>query len=638
MHSSYFILGSLLALSARVNSQNTCTFNSILNDQGDNGPCRLGNATGSAGNEYTIYSNLTLVECEAKCLADESCLAFEASISYTRCEIWSTVPTNVKNFGTTWACKVKECSAIDGMYSEWSNWGDCSKTCDSGVQERARLCNNPIPEFGGANCEGLASETQTCNEQKCPVDGGFSTWSGWGECSKSCNIGMKTRERRCDNPVPEFGGKECGRKTKESKKCNVQSCPIDGGFSTWSSWGDCSKSCNIGLKTRERTCDSPVPEFGGKRCEGTTSERKKCNKQSCPIDGGFSKWSSWSTCSSECDAGTKEKTRSCTNPTPKYGGSECVGTLSKTKSCNLRNCTSCDIFTTPIPFLDGGSYTCANNRDCKNDGIDPTDFKTAGLSSPPHNGRIAKFKRHYDGPLEFLFGTPVTDVTVEIPYAGQKDTELIAYDCEGNVITSVVDPVEIDSVHFVTLTSTIANIARVTVAEKIPLYIAFVGNVTASINIAPQYGECTTQSECNSCDLFTTPIPFVDGSYTCKNGRNCKNEGIDPTEYKTAALTSPPHNGRIAKFKRHYDGPLIFYFGTPVGTVTIEIPYAGQKDTELVAFDCVGNQITSVIDPVEIDSVHFVTLKSPSANIAILTVAEKVPLYVVFVGNVTATL
>ena len=43
------------------------------------------------------------------------------------------------------------------------------------------------------------------------------------------------------------------------------------------------------------------------------------------MDGGFTQWTSFSDCSKECGLGTRERTRSCTNPAPQHGGQECEG-------------------------------------------------------------------------------------------------------------------------------------------------------------------------------------------------------------------------------------------------------------------------------------------------------------------------
>lgn len=37
------------------------------------------------------------------------------------------------------------------------------------MQRRSRLCNNPTPQFGGKDCVGDVTENQVCNKQDCPI-------------------------------------------------------------------------------------------------------------------------------------------------------------------------------------------------------------------------------------------------------------------------------------------------------------------------------------------------------------------------------------------------------------------------------------------------------------------------------------
>lgn len=59
--------------------------------------------------------------------------------------------------------------AIDGNYTEWSEWSECNVICGGGVHSRSRTCTNPPPKNGGNNCEGLgpANDTQACNPDPC---------------------------------------------------------------------------------------------------------------------------------------------------------------------------------------------------------------------------------------------------------------------------------------------------------------------------------------------------------------------------------------------------------------------------------------------------------------------------------------
>ncbi|KAI8502229.1 hypothetical protein Bbelb_198170 [Branchiostoma belcheri] len=262
---------------------------------------------------------------------------------------------------------------IDGGWSEWVE-GECSVTCGVGEKTRTRNCNNPSPAHGGAECtleDGVTTgleETKIipCDEGPCPIDGGWSEWVE-GECSVTCGVGEKTRTRNCNNPSPAHGGAECtledgvttGLEETKIIPCDEGPCPIDGGWSEWVE-GECSVTCGVGEKTRTRNCNNPSPAHGGAECtleDGVTTglEETKiipCDEGPCPIvDGGWSEWEDYGSCSVTCGDGEVTQVRHCNNPSPAHGGADCTledGTTGRiehqTVSCNDG----------PCPIVDGG--------------------------------------------------------------------------------------------------------------------------------------------------------------------------------------------------------------------------------------------------------------------------------------------
>lgn len=52
------------------------------------------------------------------------------------------------------------------VWLAWSNWSECSKSCDNGTKSRRR---DFIPaRYGGEPCIGALEEIQLCNTQDCP--------------------------------------------------------------------------------------------------------------------------------------------------------------------------------------------------------------------------------------------------------------------------------------------------------------------------------------------------------------------------------------------------------------------------------------------------------------------------------------
>lgn len=68
----------------------------------------------------------------------------------------------------------------------WSPWLPCDADCGGGIQERNRFCNNPTPEIGGKDCTILGSDKQTrlCNLFPCSVNN--FQWPAYASIWNSC--------------------------------------------------------------------------------------------------------------------------------------------------------------------------------------------------------------------------------------------------------------------------------------------------------------------------------------------------------------------------------------------------------------------------------------------------------------------
>ncbi|KAL4226070.1 hypothetical protein ACF0H5_014058 [Mactra antiquata] len=270
-------------------------------------------------------------------------------------------------FADTTNCRMAECP-VDGQWTDWSAWNECSVTCQNGTQARSRNCTAPAPQFGGKDCQGGLHEFRPCAKSPCPIDGMWGAWSQWFECSTTCGPGTITRNRTCDNPQPQYGGSTCPGKFIDTTNCSVVECPVDGQWTDWGAWNECSVTCQNGTQARSRNCTAPAPQFGGKDCQGGLHEFRPCAKSPCPINGEWGEWLEWSSrCSATCGQGVTKRYRLCSNPIPMHGGEYCAGNLFEEKHCSEALCLVDGQWG---QWSDWSTCSCHNtrvrHRDCNN--------------------------------------------------------------------------------------------------------------------------------------------------------------------------------------------------------------------------------------------------------------------------------
>uniref|UniRef100_UPI00193A61B8 uncharacterized protein LOC120335429 n=1 Tax=Styela clava TaxID=7725 RepID=UPI00193A61B8 len=206
-------------------------------------------------------------------------------------------------------------------WSKWRRWSSCSATCGGGSRTRTRVCINSGDRI---TCDGIASQTEDCNEKACPS---FSNWSSWSSCSESCGGGIRRQSRTCNNGY--FGEPGCIGDEYRDEACNEMPCPF---WSEWSEYSACSATCGQGSRTRYRTCNNGLP--GERGCIGSPLEEHACSDSVCAF---WAAWSSWSQCSSPCGGGEMNRTRICVNGEVGSPGCRGAGPVA-VRRCNVDDC------------------------------------------------------------------------------------------------------------------------------------------------------------------------------------------------------------------------------------------------------------------------------------------------------------
>ena len=218
--------------------------------------------------------------------------------------------------------------------SDWSAWGDCTKPCGGGNQTRSRTI---VKKYDPNEVCPSNTQTQVCNTEQCPQDCEMSDWSAWGDCTKSCGGGTQTRTRTVlKQPVGK--GKACGELT-DTQNCNTNACSKNCVLGQWSDWGDCSVSCGGGTQTSTREIIKPAEGQG--TCQQGLTMTRYCNKQACapakPVskDCTLGEWGDWSPCNVTCGGGQQSRSRSVIQPA--VGEGKC-GPVSQIQKCNTNVC------------------------------------------------------------------------------------------------------------------------------------------------------------------------------------------------------------------------------------------------------------------------------------------------------------
>ncbi|CAM9369692.1 unnamed protein product [Lampetra planeri] len=269
---------------------------------------------------------------------------------------------------------------VPATWSPWGPWERCSAPCGGGVRTRRRTCANANAANNGEACAGCDMEHQACHSDPCPEARKNTPWTPWLPVPAAENSTGQQQHQRgaagrheqrfrymCRARLPDPDALDVARRKVEMRFCTAgtNECSMDGkgggvpkggprqtgeasaAWAPWATWSPCSRECGRGFRSRNRLCVSA----GGSSlnlqhqqqppsCPGSPSEFQECNLHPCPVNGGWSCWAPWSTCSATCGGGHRQRGRVCNEPVPSHGGDICLGLHTEESLCNTQPCTA----------------------------------------------------------------------------------------------------------------------------------------------------------------------------------------------------------------------------------------------------------------------------------------------------------
>ncbi|CAL8243896.1 unnamed protein product [Lota lota] len=178
------------------------------------------------------------------------------------------------------------CDDVDNVCS--TLWCTVGSTCHSKMDGAV----------DGTNC----GEGKWCFRGECipagnrpeSVNGGWSAWSEWTSCSRTCGVGVLSAHRDCVNPVPKYGGRYCLGERRRYRTCNKTPCLSElpsfrdlqcGHFNTMAYKGSFHKW--VAVNNRDYACElhcRPLNEHFSEKMLDAVADGTRCSETNTSLD------------------------------------------------------------------------------------------------------------------------------------------------------------------------------------------------------------------------------------------------------------------------------------------------------------------------------------------------------------------
>lgn len=238
----------------------------------------------------------------------------------------------------------RTCSLQPCFFWKVANWSQCSSTCGKGMRVRAVTCMNieghPAEE---SMCQEIKPiKEELCDMGSCATGWFFTDWPQ--KCPVECGEGIMRRNLHCaaDNntTLPDERCSKFPRPRLENR------CKVDvpcGGKWFLGLWSKCNATCGEGMKNRDVVC---IKQLSGSVLmvvdENNCAMEEKpetvlpCQREPCPPQWYMMNWSK---CSKSCDLGHRTREVKCLDNQRKPNLACNIRIKPSTReSCNLQSC------------------------------------------------------------------------------------------------------------------------------------------------------------------------------------------------------------------------------------------------------------------------------------------------------------